>query len=178
MTVKMTTLSIAVTILAFLGLDALAQDVGGGFPEPSVATGAGHTLDDLGRGIRKGARRVGQKLGEIEQAVKVETALINASVAERFESVKTEVQEMPTHHRVYSRLHWDKSLHCVKIEVHMLSDGSVVLRGTVPSEAARCRALELARETVGVPLAVDQLTLSLPARPANSACAPMPGVSH
>jgi hypothetical protein len=174
MPVKVTTIATALTLLALLGLDGFAQDLGNGVLEPGTPGTAGHTFDELGHRVKTEARRVKQTLGEARQVVQEETALVRNRVTHRFESVKAEVWQMPAHHRVYARIHWDKSLHGAQIEVHMLPDGAVVLRGTVPTEAARSRALELARECVGVPLVIDELTLPTPALSAKTAIAPKP----
>jgi len=42
------------------------------------------------------------------------------------------------------------------------SDGTVTLRGRVPSEAARMRALEIARSTEAVTAVVDRLAVAAP----------------
>jgi osmotically-inducible protein OsmY len=70
---------------------------------------------------------------------------------------------MGVHSRVYSRLHWDKSLNAARIEVHMLHDGVVLLRGTVPDAAAKAHAIALARDTLDVTGVVDELETVVPA---------------
>ena len=85
------------------------------------------------------------------------------SVRKRFEVVRTDVSRMGVHPRVYSRIHWDKSLQGSRIEVHMLRDGVVLLRGTVPDAAAKSRAIELARDTIDVTGIVDELETVVPA---------------
>jgi hypothetical protein len=68
--------------------------------------------------------------------------------------------------RVYARLHWDKALSTARIEVHMLRDGVVLLRGTVPDAATKAHAVELARDTLDVTGVVDELETVIPAAPA------------
>jgi osmotically-inducible protein OsmY len=116
----------------------LAQQTG-------VAEQIGEKLDNVGRGIVRGAQDVSD------------------SVRKRFEVVRTDVSRMGVHSRVYSRLHWDKSLHTARIEVHMLHDGAVLLRGTVPDAAAKAHAVALARDTLDVTGVVDELETVIPA---------------
>jgi hypothetical protein len=84
-----------------------------------------------------------------------------------------DVQRMGAVPRVYARLHWDKTLYNSRIQVHLLQGGTVLLRGVVPSEAARKRAEELAASTVAVPQVVNELTVvppsAAPAQPASAA---------
>ena len=161
MPVKMTMLATALTFFAFMGFGGFAQDVGAIDPAPGLAGTAGHTLDELGRGIKAETKRVGQRLDEVGQGIKVEAGHVSSEVAKEFEAVKSDVHKMPAQHRIYSRIHWDKSLHGAKVDVHMLRDGVVLLRGTVPTEAARHHAVELASDSVDVTAVIDELTLSL-----------------
>ena len=84
------------------------------------------------RGIKDEAKKVGKKLDQVGQGIKLEAGRVTSGVAQEFEVVRSDVQKLPLHHRVYSRIHWDKMLHDAKIQVHMLRDGVVLLRGTVP----------------------------------------------
>jgi osmotically-inducible protein OsmY len=129
--------------LAFLGL-GLSAGVSRG-QQPGVAEQIGEKLDSVGRGIARGAQEVTE------------------SVRRRFESVRTDVMRMGVHPRVYARIHWDKTLQGSRIEVHMLRDGVVLLRGTVPDAAAKAHAVELARDTYDVNGVVDELETVLPA---------------
>jgi hypothetical protein len=105
-----------------------------------VAERVGERLDDVGRGLRRGAEG------------------ITDTIKKRFEVVRADVNRMEAQPRVYSRIHWDKSLHTSKIEVHLLRDGTVLLRGYVPDVEAKKRAVALASATVGVTAVVDELT--------------------
>ena len=64
------------------------------------------------------------------------------------------------------------------LELEVRDGGTAVLRGGVPDEAARRRAVDLAKETVGVTLVVDELTILPPPRiiPASPDPAATPGV--
>jgi osmotically-inducible protein OsmY len=112
---------------------------------PGVAEQIGEKLDSVGRGIVRGAQDVSD------------------SVRQRFEVVRSEVSRMGVQPRVYARLHWDKTLGTARIEVHMLRDGVVLLRGTVPDAAAKAYAVALARDTLGVNGVVDELETVIPA---------------
>jgi hyperosmotically inducible protein len=119
------------TFVAGVACTSLAQQ--------GVVEKAAEKLDDVGRGLRRGA-------SEITDAIR-----------KRFEAVRTDVNRMETHSRVYSRLHWDKALNSSRFEVLMLRDGTVLLRGQVPDTAAKTQAVALARETFGVSAVVDEL---------------------
>jgi osmotically-inducible protein OsmY len=112
---------------------------GTGLAQQGVVERAGQKLDEVGRGIRRGAVEVSE------------------AVRKRFDVVRTDVQRMGTSSRVYSRIHWDRALHDSKIEVHVLRDGSVLLRGMVPDAQAKQRAIALAKDTVDVSAVVDEL---------------------
>lgn len=139
-----------------LGLIVIGTVAGTGLAQ-GVAEQAGETLDNVGRGLKRGAVEIGD------------------AVRKRFDGVRGEVSRMGVHNRVFSRLHWDRALHNAKFEVHMLKDGQVLLRGYVPDEAAHQRAVILAGETVGVTGVVDELTpLVKPAQSPATAPAPAP----
>jgi len=174
MTVKMTMLATALTVFALSGIQGFAQDVGAIEPESGTTSPPGHTLDELRRGIKDEAKRVGEKLGEVRREIKGEASHVTSEVAQRFEAVKSDVQRMPDQHRIYSRIHWDKALHDATIEVHMLKDGVVLLRGTVPTEAARRHAAELASDSVDVTSVIDELTVSAKVIATKPAVAPKP----
>ncbi len=113
-------------------------------PAQGVAERVGEKLDQVGRGLVRGAQDLG------------------AEVRNRFEVVRTDVSRMGVQSRVFSRLHWDKSLHSARIEVHMMRDGGVLLRGVVPDAAAKAQAVALARDTYEVTSVVDELEPVVP----------------
>lgn len=61
--------------------------------------------------------------------------------------------------RVYGRLHWDKALNEATIELTATEAGVVTLNGSVDSPKAKARAVELAKDTVGVTEVVDRLAV-------------------
>ena len=137
-------------MVGIVGLSLLAAGLGVGLSvgfaqQPGVAERVGEKLDSVGRGLLRGA----QELGE--------------GVRKKFDVVRSDVARMGVQPRVYSRIHWDKTLTDARIEVHMLRDGVVLVRGVVPDTAAKVRAIELARDTVDVTGVVDELETIVPA---------------
>ena len=64
--------------------------------------------------------------------------------------------------KVHSEMVDEDSLSGSDIDVDV-KDGVVTLRGTVPTEAGRARALEVARKNDGVKSVLDRLTIAGPA---------------
>ena len=63
--------------------------------------------------------------------------------------------------KIKSKMALDDTIPASTIDVHT-RDGVVTLRGKVDSEAARARALALAKETHGVARVTDELTVARP----------------
>lgn len=112
-------------------------------------------------------RGIGQKIGEtVDQASQnVKKGLRGAkeTVRERFARARGRVHDMEIESRVYSRIHWDKTLTLADIELEVRDEGIVTLRGTVPSASAKRKATELAVDTVGVIRVIDMLAVEPPA---------------
>ena len=128
----------ALLSLAFVGAFWAAQ--GRAQQEDGAAAKAGEKLDEVGRKIKKG-------LEKAEDAVR-----------EGFHKTRDSVHSMGVMSRVYGRLHWDKALHASTLTVKV-EDGVVTLRGAVPTQAAKAKAVTLAAETVGVSRVIDELTI-------------------
>ena len=107
--------------------------------QQGVGARAGSALDNAGRGIRRG-------------------------VTNAFPRARASVHDQEVLARVYSRLHWDKVLVGSTLEIEEQDGGVTVLRGAVVDDAARNRAVILARDTVGVTEVVDEMTLLPPTR--------------
>jgi osmotically-inducible protein OsmY len=168
MRLKITMACAVFALFGFLAAGGFAQDPSNPpSSDPSLAAKVGRTIKELGRDIKDDVKAVGQKIGDVGQGIKAETHEVSTALAKKFEDMKADVEKMPTHHRVYSRIHWDSELVDAKVEVHMLTRGGVLLRGRVPSEAAKKRAVELAKGSVGVTEVYDEL--SFPAPPTASA---------
>jgi osmotically-inducible protein OsmY len=62
--------------------------------------------------------------------------------------------------RVYGRLHWDKALEGASLDIAIRDTTTVILTGNVPSELAKTKAEQLARDTTGVGNVVNQLAVA------------------
>lgn len=135
-------MSLALGLAIWVGIGRAQQDEG-------VAAKAGEKIDGVGRKIRQG-------LEKAEDAVR-----------EGFHKTRDSVHSMNVMSRVYGRLHWDKALQACTLNVKV-EDSVVTLRGAVPTQAAKNKAVTLAAETVGVKKVVDELTV-----PASEAVEPL-----
>jgi hyperosmotically inducible periplasmic protein len=122
----------------FLGTGAAATA-----QEQDTGKKVGQQLDDLGRTIKKGLKSAGDTLRE------------------QFTKARSAVHDMDVTARVYGRLHWDKCLTTSELDLEV-KDDVVTLRGAVPDAKAKVKAVELARDTVGINEVVDQLTIAVP----------------
>jgi hyperosmotically inducible protein len=62
--------------------------------------------------------------------------------------------------RVTRRIEWDKKLAGSALRVEIQPDGTIVLRGSVTSDAAKRRAVDIAENTVGVAAVVDGIAVA------------------
>ena len=85
---------------------------------------------------------------------------LGAELSEAWSEVRRGVDKMGIEARVYGRLHWDKALEGAKLDIVVREGNSVVLTGSVASEAARAKAEQLARDTVGVGNVINQLAVA------------------
>ena len=108
----------------------------------------GQGLNDAGRAVKRGFQTAGQ------------------AVSGSFQKTRTSVHNMEVVSRVYSRLHWDKTLTSSTMEIEVQAGGVAILTGLVPNEEAKAKALTLTSETVGVNRVVDQLTVASIGAPA------------
>jgi hypothetical protein len=74
--------------------------------------------------------------------------------------VRASIDRMGVQGRVYGRLHWDKDLANATIDIEVREDKSVVLKGSVPTESAKSKAVQLAQDTTGVHEVVDELGIA------------------
>ncbi len=144
--VKMTSKNVRMLMLPLMaGLLVAFGPAAESRAQDGVAEKAGEVLDSAGRGIRRG----------FENA---------------FARTQDAVHSQAVIARVYSRIHWDRMLVGSALQLDVSNDGTVVLRRAVPDEAAKQRAVILARDTMGVTRVVDQLTVvpkvqTVPAEP-------------
>jgi hypothetical protein len=99
------------------------------------------TAEKIGRRIDRGLEQLGQE------------------VQEAWAEVRKTVDKLGVQGRVYGRLRWDKALADEPIEVDVEGKDVVALTGRVPDEAARQKAVQLARDTVGVREVLDRLRI-------------------
>lgn len=85
---------------------------------------------------------------------------LSSEVREGWASLRKTVDRMGIQGRVYSRLRWDKQVATSRIDVDVQDDDTVVLRGQLTDDAAKRKAVELAKTTVGVERVVDELTVA------------------
>jgi len=84
---------------------------------------------------------------------------IGAELREAWAEARKSVEKMGVQGRVYGRLHWDKGLEGAKVEIAVRDGQVVVLSGSVATAAARQKAEELARDTIGVGSVLNDLTV-------------------
>ena len=126
-------------------------------PEPQdpqqegVATKAAEKLDEFGRAIKRGILNA-------EESVRDGLNKTGETVRESFAKTRDTVQSMGIPSRVYGRLHWDKEFHNIPLFVKA-EGGTVTVRGTLPDDASKSKAIELIKDTVGVTRVIDQLNV-------------------
>ena len=130
-----------IPVVAALGL---AWAYSGRAQEPSTGQKVGEKIDGAVQDIKGGLRKAGNV------------------TKEQFARAKTSVHNMGVESRVYGRIHWDKALNEALIELTTTEDGVITLNGTVADAKAKTRAVELAKDTVGVTRVVDQLAIRPP----------------
>ncbi len=111
---------------------------------PGTSSSFGQQVDDVVANLKKGAN-------EASQTVQAEYA-----------KARDAVQSLGIEARVYSRLHWDKDLANVSLNVSSPSPGIVALSGTLSDASAKTKAIRLAEDTVGVTKVLDQTTSTAP----------------
>ncbi len=116
-------------------------DLHGPAQDPSAGQKVGAKVDSAVQDIKSGLRKAGD------------------AAREQFQQAKTSVHNMSVESRVYGRIHWDKALNDANIDLSGGSEGVITLDGTVANAQAKVRAVELARETVGVTQVVNRLAV-------------------
>jgi hyperosmotically inducible protein len=147
--VAMTLLSILVAFWSMVG--RAQQETPQEPQQEGVATKAAEKIDDVGRAIKKGILNA-------EETVRDGLNKTGDTVREGFAKTRDSVQGMGILSRVYGRVHWDKALHSSSILVKA-EGGSITIRGMVPDEATKAKAIDLVKDTVGVTRVIDQLSV-------------------
>ena len=112
---------------------------------------AGCTGEDTDR-----LARVGHKLIEKAEAA---TGNADGKISSGLLAVRGGLDQPGLAGRVAARLRWERILAAAKIDVTE-SGGTVELTGTVPEQAQKQRALELAESTAGVEKVTDSLLVA------------------
>ncbi len=82
-----------------------------------------------------------------------------SSVRDRISDVQNSARNMGLRSKVKTRLGQEKSIDDDRIEVDVLDDGTVVLKGQVPDASAKELAVDIARDTQGVVRVEDRLSV-------------------
>ena len=129
---------------------------------------AGEKIDEVGRAIKRG-------IVDAEETVRGGLNKTGETVREGFTKTRESVQGMGLIPRVYGRLHWDKALYSSTLFVKA-EGGTVTIRGLVPDEAAKAKAIALTKDTVGVTRVIVQLTVASPSVGTTSSSVESPSV--
>ncbi len=108
---------------------------------------------------QEAGKKVGERLDEAGRSIKGGLERAGTATKEQFGKAKQSVHNMGIESRVYGRIHWDRLLTDSTIDLSTTADGIVTLSGAVIDARAKARALDLARETVGVTRVVDALII-------------------
>src|SRR6476661_2601483 len=128
----------SLTICLWCGI-AAAQAPQPQKPQPQPQTG---TAAQIGEKIDRGLTQIG------------------AELKQGWEEARKSIEKMGVQGRVYGRLHWDKDLENANLEITVRDSQVVVLSGKVASAAAKQKAEQLARDTVGVGSVVNDLSVT------------------
>ena len=98
-----------------------------------------------------------EKIGE-----KIDRGLsqIGTELSQAWAEVRKSVEKMGVQGRVYGRLHWDKALESATLDIDVRDGQVVVLKGKVETSAAKQKAEQLARDTVGVTSVINELAVA------------------
>jgi hypothetical protein len=96
--------------------------------------------------------RVGRALDQTGKNIRatVETEVARGQIS---------AQERDLLARVGKRIDWDKKMAGSTLRIEVQPGGVVILQGSVPSDAAKLRAVDLVESTTGVASVVDQLAV-------------------
>jgi hypothetical protein len=150
--------------VAVLGLGMAFWALNGRAQQEGVATKAGEKLDEVGRAIKDDILRA-------EDSVRESLSKTSETLREGYAHTRAAVHQMGLIPRVYGRLHWDRELQMCHF-VLKADGGTVTVRGIVPDDSARNKAIMLIKDTVGVRGVIDQLGVVSASEAASAAQAP------
>jgi hypothetical protein len=117
--------------LGVAGWAGLAREQGG------TSEGLGRAVETIAAGIHDASETVRDKLA----------------------AAQSSARNLGIEQQISARLHGDKTFDANRIEVHVEEEGTAVLRGLVPNDEAKERAVELTQDTKGVLKVVDHLAV-------------------
>ena len=85
-----------------------------------------------------------------------------SGVQKEWGNIRQSIEKMGVQARVYGRLHWDTALESASLDIEARKGNVIVLHGSVPNAVAKLKAVELARDTIGVKEVVDEWSISPP----------------
>lgn len=91
--------------------------------------------------------------------VLVTSATFAQDAATRRANRTIRAQEKEILNRVTQRVEWDKQLTGSTLQVEVQPSGAVLLKGSVMSDAAKARAVDLVENTTGVESVIDELAV-------------------
>jgi osmotically-inducible protein OsmY len=113
-----------------------------------MVCGCGDDVDRLGRVFERTAAKFEGATESLRDKLRNGCGAVNGAV-----------NETSLDSRVALRLHWDKDLDGVEVQVHLAGPNAVELTGLVTDLKQQRRAVELAQSTSGVERVLDRLTL-------------------
>lgn len=113
-----------------------------------MVCGCGDDVDRLGRVFDKTAAKFEGATESLRDKLRNGCGAVNGAI-----------NETSLDSRVALRLHWDKDLDGVEVQVHLTGPNAVELTGLVADLKQQRRAVELAQSTSGVERVLDRLTL-------------------
>ncbi|MBW3596152.1 MAG: BON domain-containing protein [Planctomycetes bacterium] len=116
-------------------------------------------LGGVGLSAAPAQEGLGEKIGErLDRGLRE----LRSELKQEWAEIRRSVERLSVQGRVYSRLRWDKDMRNTSIEIEAPEENVILLQGRVPTAEIKEKALDLARDTVGVESVVDQLTVAEP----------------
>jgi len=101
--------------------------------------------------------RIGKTVDQTMRQIREDGKGVAGQIRAGFEEARAMIDRMGVAGRVYARLRWDKALVGGSIAIDVDRGGLTTVRGTVPTETAKAKAIELTRQTIGVENVRDEL---------------------
>ena len=105
--------------------------------------------------------------GTIDGAVRTITQGVqdaSDTVRDKFTTARASARNLGIEQQITTRLRQDKTLEANRIEVHVEDESTAVLKGLVPDDESKEKAVQLTRDTRGVLKVIDHLAVPPPPR--------------